>query len=70
MSKRMTPDEFYNLAQGLYQSNATQDDIDALLEQCLVSIDREYLNGIQVLWRRRLEITQQEADDYGRGIYP
>ena len=69
MSKRMTPDEFYNLAQGLYQSNATQDDIDALLEQCLVSINREYLDGIKTLWRLRLNLEGWEADDYGRGIY-
>ena len=65
----MTPDEFYNLAQGLYQSNATQDDIDALLEQCLVSINREYLDGIKTLWRLRLNLEGWEADDYGRGIY-
>lgn len=69
MSKRMTPDEFYSLAQALCQSNAMRDDIDALIDQCLVSIDREYLNGIQVLWRRRLEIIQQEDADYGRGFY-
>lgn len=69
MSKRMTPDEFYSLAQALYQSNAGQEDINALIDQCLVSIDREYLNGIQVLWRRRLEIIQQEVVNRGRGIY-
>ena len=69
MSKRMTPDEFYNLAQALYQSNADQEDINTLIDQCLVSIDREYLNGIQVLWRRRLEIIRQEAVNRGRGIY-
>lgn len=69
MSKRMTPDEFNELAQVLYENNAMRDDIDALLEQCLVSIDREYLDGIKTLWRRCLELEEWEAANYGRGIY-
>lgn len=62
MSKPITSDTFYHLAEAILEDkdNTTREDINALIEQTLVSINEEYLDGLKLLWRRRFELEQEE----------
>lgn len=62
MSKPITSDTFYHLAKVILEDkdNTTYEDINALIEQTLVSINEEYLDGLKLLWRRRFELEQEE----------
>ena len=61
MSKPITSYTFYHLAEAiLNDKSTTYEDINALVEQTLVSINEEYLDGIKLLCRRRFELEQKE----------
>lgn len=63
MSKPIESDTFYHLAEAvLDDKDTTYDDINALIEQTLVSINEEYLDGLKLLWRRRFELEQEEYE--------
>lgn len=63
MSKPITSATFYHLAEAiLNDKNTTYEDINALIEQVLVSINEEYLDGLRLLWRRRFELEQEEHE--------
>lgn len=63
MSKPITSDTFYHLAEAvLDDKDTTYDDINALIEQTLVSINEEYIDGLKLLWRRRFELEQEEYE--------
>lgn len=64
MSKPITSDTFYHLAKAILEDkdNTTHEDINALIEQTLVSINEEYLDGLKLLWRRRFELEQEENE--------
>ena len=64
MSKPITSATFYHLAEAVLEDkdNTTYEDINALIEQTLVSINEEYLDGLKLLWRRRFELEQEENE--------
>lgn len=63
MSEKITPNEFIDMANALYNSrDATQEDIDRLIETTLVSLDFNYLNGLKILWKKAGEI---EGEHWG-----
>lgn len=64
MSEPISSATFYHLAEAILndKDNTTYDDINALIEQTLVSINEEYLDGLKLLWRRRFELEQEEHE--------
>lgn len=63
MSEKITPKEFIDMAKALYNSkDATQEDIDRLIETTLVSLNFNYLNGLKILWKKAGEI---EGEHWG-----
>lgn len=68
--RKILPAEFADMAQVLYDSNGTQEDIDKLITDTLISLDTAYLDGLNILWQRELDLEEEYwSNDYGRESY-